>query len=125
MPVSKRVLIVDDDPDIRQLLADRLTAEGYETEPAIDGIQALKAMQESRFAGVLLDIGLPQLDGLEVLRQVRRWNQQIPIVVVTAAQSKDLAVRAISLGAQAYVLKPFDLSELHHAVQSWFANPAT
>lgn len=122
--VSKRLLIVDDDPDIRQLLADRLTAEGYEIELAIDGMQALKAMQESRFAGVLLDIGLPQLDGLEVLRQVRRWNQQIPIVVVTAAQSKDLAVHAISLGAQAYVLKPFDLSELHHAVQSWFANPS-
>ncbi len=123
-PASKRLLIVDDDPDIRQLLADRLTAEGYEIELAIDGMQALKAMQESRFAGVLLDIGLPQLDGLEVLRQVRRWNQQIPIVVVTAAQSKDLAVHAISLGAQAYVLKPFDSSELHHAVQSWFANPS-
>lgn len=124
-PVSKRLLIVDDDPDIRQLLADRLTAEGYETEPAVDGIQALKAMQERRFAGVLLDIGLPQLDGLEVLRQVRRWNQQTPIVVVTAAQSKDLAVRAIGLGAQAYVLKPFNLPELHHAVRSWFTNPST
>lgn len=123
-PFSKRLLIVDDDPDIRQLLSDRLSAEGYETEMAIDGMQALKAMQEHRFAGVLLDIGLPQLDGLEVLRQVRRWNQQIPIVVVTAAQSKDLAVRAISLGAQAYVLKPFDLPELHHAVQSWFAHPS-
>lgn len=123
-PVSKRLLIVDDDPDIRQLLADRLVVEGYETEMAVDGIQALKAMQEGRFAGVLLDIGLPHLDGLEVLRQVRRWNQQTPIVVVTAAQSKDLAVRAISLGAQAYVLKPFDLSELHHAVRSWFVHPS-
>jgi signal transduction histidine kinase/CheY-like chemotaxis protein len=123
-PVSNRLLIVDDDPDIRQLLADRLTAEGYETEMATDGLQALRAMQAGRYAGVLLDIGLPQLDGLEVLRQVRRWNQQTPIVVVTAAQSKDLAVRAISLGAQAYVLKPFDLSELHHAVQSWFAHPS-
>ncbi|MDH4370018.1 MAG: response regulator [Nitrospira sp.] len=118
---SKRVLIVDDDPDIRQLLVDRLMAEGYDTEQAVDGVQALKTLQSGEFGGVLLDIGLPQLDGLEVLRQVRRWNQQIPIVVVTAAQSKDLAVRAISLGAQAYMLKPFDISELHQIVQSWFA----
>lgn len=120
--VAKRLLIVDDDADIRQLLVDRLTAEGYETETAVDGVQAIQAIQRGHLSGVLLDIGLPQLDGLEVLRHVRRVNQEIPIVMVTAAGSKDLAIRSISLGAQAYVLKPFDISELHHVVESWFSH---
>ncbi|MBX3304682.1 MAG: response regulator [Nitrospira sp.] len=122
---AKRVLIVDDDSDIRQLLADRLRSEGYETDQAPDGIQALTALQSKAYSGVLLDIGLPYLDGLEILHQVRQWNQQMPIVVVTAAQSKDLAIRAISLGAQAYLLKPFDLSEVQQVIHNWFVHDAS
>ncbi len=120
--ISKRVLIVDDDPDIRQLLADRLAAEGFETAAAVDGVQAIQAIQRGQFSGVLLDIGIPPPDGLEVLRQVRRWNQHVPIVMLTAAQSKNLAIHSISLGAQAYVLKPFDPVELHQVVSAWFSH---
>jgi DNA-binding response OmpR family regulator len=61
------------------------------------------------------------MDGLDVLRQVRQFNQQLPIVIITAAESKDLAVRSISLGAQAYVLKPFDPKELEQVADRWFA----
>ena len=119
--MEKRLLIVDDDPDIRQLLVDRLSADGYAVTTAVDGTQALQAIQQGRFSGVLLDIGIPRIDGLEVLRQVRQSNQQLPIVIITAAESKDLAVRSISLGAQAYVLKPFDPKELEQVVGHWFA----
>ncbi len=69
---------------------------------------------------MILDIGLPSMDGLEVLRQIRRWDQQTPIVMVTASGSKDLAVRAIGMGAQAYLLKPFDTDELQRIADYWF-----
>ena len=120
LTVKKRLLIVDDDPDIRQLLVDRLSADGYEVETAVDGPQALQAIQQGGFSGMLLDIGIPRIDGLEVLRRVRQSNQQLPIVIITAADSKDLAIRSISLGAQAYVLKPFDPKELEQVLDHWF-----
>ena len=118
--VEKRLLIVDDDPDIRQLLVDRQRANGFDVETAVDGTQALQAIQQGGFSGVLLDIGIPRIDGLEVLRRVRQSNQQLPIVIITAADSKDLAIRSISLGAQAYVLKPFDPKELEQVLDHWF-----
>lgn len=117
---KKRILVVDDDPDIRQLLQDRLSANGYDVETSLDGAQALTRLHEGDFSGVLLDIGIPRIDGLEVLRRVRQSNQHLPIVIITAAESKDLAVRSISLGAQAYVLKPFDPKELEQVVDHWF-----
>jgi DNA-binding response OmpR family regulator len=72
------------------------------------------------FEGMILDIGIPSMDGMDVLRQIRRWDQQIPIVMVTASGSKELAVRAIGMGAQAYVLKPFDVGELQRVADYWF-----
>ncbi len=117
-----RILVVDDDPDIRQLLVDRLGSHGYLVSTAADGAQALTLFQEEVFTGVLLDIGLPQIDGIEVLRHIRKGNQRTPIIMVTAAVSKELAVRAISMGAQAYVLKPFNLPELLRVVAHWFGH---
>lgn len=117
---APRILVVDDDPDIRQLLQDRLRAKGYRVQSAVDGVRALEAVRAETFEGMILDIGLPSMDGMEVLRQIRRWDQQVQIVMVTAAGSKDLAIRAMSLGAQAYVLKPFDVDELQRIVDYWF-----
>ncbi len=119
--MERRLLVVDDDPDIRQLLVDRLSAAGYDVETAVDGTQALQAIRQDRFSGVLLDIGIPGIDGLDLLHQVRQSNQHLPIVIITAAESKNLAVHSISLGAQAYLLKPFDPKELHQVVEHWFA----
>ena len=119
-PDAPRILVVDDDPDIRQLLQDRLRAKGYRAQSAADGVQALEAVRAETFEGMILDIGLPSMDGMDVLRQIRKWDQQIPIVMVTASGSKDLAVRAISMGAQAYLLKPFDVDELQRIVEYWF-----
>lgn len=116
----RRILVVDDDKDIRELLEDRLCAMGYSVETETDGLRALKAVGSGRFAGMILDIGLPTLDGMEVLRQIRQSDEQLPIIMVTASGAKDTAVRAISLGAQAYLLKPFDLEELHQVITSCF-----
>jgi DNA-binding response OmpR family regulator len=117
---APRILVVDDDPDIRQLLQDCLRAKGYRVQSAIDGVRALEAVRAETYEGMILDIGVPSMDGMDVLRQIRRWDQQIPIVMVTASGSKELAVRAIGMGAQAYVLKPFDVDELQRVADYWF-----
>ncbi|OGW52046.1 MAG: hypothetical protein A2V62_13455 [Nitrospirae bacterium RBG_19FT_COMBO_58_9] len=117
---APRVLIVEDDQDIRQLLQDRLQAMGYRVQPEVDGVRALEAVRAGTFEGMILDIGIPSMDGMDVLRQIRRWDQQIPIVMVTASGSKELAVRAIGMGAQAYLLKPFDVNELERVADCWF-----
>ena len=115
-----RILVIDDDPDIRQLLQDRLRAMGYRVQSAVDGVRALEALRAETFEGMILDISIPSMDGMDVLRQIRRWDQQIPIVMVTASGSKESAVRAIGMGAQAYVLKPFDVDELQRVADYWF-----
>lgn len=117
---APRILIVEDDSDIRQLLQDRLRAMDYRVHVEVDGVRALEAVRAETFEGMILDIGIPSMDGMDVLRQIRRWDQQIPIVMVTASGSKELAVRAIGMGAQAYVLKPFNIDELQRIVDCWF-----
>jgi signal transduction histidine kinase/CheY-like chemotaxis protein len=117
---APRILVVEDDPDIHQLLQDRLRAMGYRVQSTVDGVQALEAVRAETFEGMILDIGIPSMDGMDVLRQIRRWDHQIPIVMVTASGSKELAVRAIGMGAQAYMLKPFDLDELQRIADYWF-----
>ncbi|MEK6533793.1 MAG: ATP-binding protein [Nitrospirota bacterium] len=120
-PVAeRRVLVADDDPDIRQWLFDRLKAGGYHPEVATNGQAAFVAVQSTGYAGVILDIGLGQSDGLNVLKEIRSQNPDIPIIIMTASGSQELAVQAIGMGAQAYLLKPFDADELHAVMERWF-----
>lgn len=118
--VAPRILVLDDDKDIRELLEDRLRAKGCLVRTESDGLRGLEVLQSERFSGLILDIGLPSLDGVEVLKRIRQRDQQIPIVMVTASGAKEAAVRAIGMGAQAYLLKPFDADELQRVVESWF-----
>ncbi|BCA53694.1 hypothetical protein W02_08340 [Nitrospira sp. KM1] len=120
-----KILVVDDDMDIRQMLGDRLQAKGYDVRTESDGLQAMEAVRAETFSGMILDIGIPSLDGMEVLKRIRQKDQQLPIIMVTASGAKDAAVRAISMGAQAYLLKPFEAEELDHIVDAWFGVPET
>jgi signal transduction histidine kinase len=117
---AQRILVVDDDHDIRELLEDRLVAMGYHVETETDGLRALKAIGTGRFSGMILDIGISSLDGMEVLTQVRQQDERLPIIMVTASGAKESAIRAISLGAQAYLLKPFDVDELQQVMEACF-----
>ena len=108
---NKHILVVDDDPDILQLLADRLGSYGYIVEMATDDRKALEAFRQRSFHGVLLDIAIPEIDGLGVWR-IREGRSSIPVVMVTASGSKERAVHAVAMGAQAYLLKPFDAARL-------------
>lgn len=120
LKTGRKILVADDDADIRQLLLDRLKANGFEPTAALDGCQVLEAMHVDDVGAVILDIGIGQMDGLEVLRQIRRCNPCIPVIMTTASGSQELAVKAIGMGAQAYLLKPFEASALQQMMDCWF-----
>jgi CheY-like chemotaxis protein len=116
----RRVLLVDDDADIRQLLADRLTADGYDVLTAPDGREALACLGTERFDGMILDIGLPHIDGLRVLQALRDRQRDVPVIMITAAAAQERALQALEAGAQAYLLKPLDAQEFKRTVDRWF-----
>lgn len=105
------ILTVDDDPAILRTLSINLKARGYDVETASDGRTALQIVHERMPDAILLDLGLPDVDGVTVLRQVRSFSQ-VPIIVVSARPDSDDKVEALDLGADDYVAKPFNLEEL-------------
>jgi CheY-like chemotaxis protein len=115
----KRLLVADDDPDIRQLVSDLFTAHGYHVQTAADGREALSTLQAEKFDILILDIGMPEVNGLEVLRQIREHQPGLPVIVITAAEARDRALVAMQAGAQAYLLKPFETAQLKHLVAQW------
>ena len=121
--MQKPVLVVDDDPDIRQVLQDRLESYGYRVVTAADGRAALEMLERLTPRGVFLDIRMPGMDGLEVLGQIRDRYPAVPVVIITAASTGDKVISAIRAGAQAYLLKPFDTSQIKQVADSWLGNP--
>ena len=105
------VLVVDDDPAIRRTLAINLRARDYDVETAGDGRSALQAVDERMPDVVLLDLGLPDLDGVAVLRRLRAFTQ-VPVIVVSARTGSDDKVEALDLGADDFITKPFVIEEL-------------
>ncbi len=106
-----RILVVEDDPTIVRTLRIALRAHGYDVVAAADGRAAVAAFQEDPPALVLLDLGLPGLDGMGVLREIRRTGA-VPVVVVSARRESDDKVEALDAGADDYVTKPFGIEEL-------------
>jgi two-component system KDP operon response regulator KdpE len=106
-----RVLVVDDEPPIVRAVAANLRVRGFEVLTASTGEAALTAVETHQPDCVVLDLGLPGVDGLEVLRRLRTWTQ-IPVVVLTAIDGERDKVAALDLGADDYVTKPFGVAEL-------------
>jgi two-component system KDP operon response regulator KdpE len=109
--MSARILVVDDEPQIGRLLKTSLSARGYEVAVVTDGQAALNAAASWRPDVILLDLGLPVIDGLEVCRQIRSWSQ-VPIIVLTVRDAEQDKVTALDLGADDYLTKPFGTAEL-------------
>lgn len=107
---SCSVLVVDDDRMNRLTLAELLESEGYRAHTVEDGYQALEALEHERFDAILLDILMPGIDGLEVLRQVKADSRlwRIPVIVISAVDETASVVRCLELGAEDFVSKPFD-----------------
>jgi len=108
---AARVLVVEDDEEIAQVLQRSLRLEGYDVRVAPDGEQALAVHAEYVPDVVILDLGLPKLDGIEVARRVRRADD-VPILMLTARDAVDARVEGLDSGADDYLVKPFERQEL-------------
>jgi DNA-binding response OmpR family regulator len=106
------VLLAEDDPAISEPLARALRREGYEVDVASDGPQTLEAAKNGGIDLIVLDIGLPRLDGLEVCRRIRSSGQVVPVLILTARADEVDTVIGLDAGADDYVTKPFRLAEL-------------
>jgi two-component system KDP operon response regulator KdpE len=111
------VLAVDDDPAILRTLSINLRARGYDVETAGDGRSALQVVDERMPDVVILDLGLPDVDGVAVLRRLRSFTD-VPVVVLSARHGSEDKVEALDLGADDYVTKPFDTEELFARVRA-------
>ena len=111
MTGTHRVLVVDDDPQILRALRINLTAHGYHVLLAPDGGAALRAAADGHPDVVVLDLGLPDMDGTEVIEGLRGWSS-VPIIVLSARVGSADTVRALDAGADDYVTKPFGMAEL-------------
>ncbi|MFF8811137.1 response regulator [Streptomyces pactum] len=106
-----RVLVVDDEPQIVRALVINLKARHYEVDAAPDGATALRLAAARHPDVVILDLGLPDMDGVEVIRGLRGWTR-VPVLVLSARQTSDEKVEALDAGADDYVTKPFGMDEL-------------
>lgn len=111
------VLVVDDEELIRWSLREHLGAEGYRVIEAEDGLQALEVLSKTSPDIIIMDLRMPRMGGLELLRRLRESDQDVPVIVITAFGAVETAMEATRLGARAYVHKPFDLREVALAVR--------
>lgn len=108
---AQRILIVDDEPQIQRFLKPSLTAAGYEVVATANGRDALKAAATASPDAIVLDLGLPDMDGKDVIRELRSWSK-VPIIVLSARDRESEKIAALDLGADDYVNKPFGIGEL-------------
>ena len=113
-----RVLVVDDEPDAVELLQEFLTAKGYEVITASNGEEALRKVKEDRPHLVLLDVRMPRMNGMEVLKQVREIDQEVGVIMVTAVNEEETGRQALKMGAFDYITKPLDLKYLEQCL--WY-----
>lgn len=126
-----RVLVVDDEPPIRRFLRTSLTPQGYDVLEAQDGVDALDILKRNTMDVVVLDLGLPNMHGFDVIEQIRASKSAVPIIVLSSRTDEAGKVKALDLGADDYVTKPFGMDELlarirtalRHRVQREGAEP--
>jgi two-component system response regulator QseB len=121
--VTARVLVVEDDPKIAAMYEKGLRSRGYEVETVTSGADAVRRVGAGGIDVQLLDLGLPDIDGLEVLRMLNDAHQSVPVIVVTARSDPGDRQTAIDLGVADYLTKPFDWPQLWQAIESCVADP--
>jgi two-component system response regulator QseB len=113
-----RVLLIEDDPMIAKGLQTALRQDGYAVDGVSDGRRAAEALRTESFDIVLLDLGLPGRDGLEVLRELRGRGDSTPVIIVTARDDMRNRIEGLDAGADDYIIKPFDLDEIAARMRS-------
>jgi len=110
--MSLRILVADDDPDITTILSDRLQGMGHQVSTVADGPAVLRTLDRENFDLVLLDVSMPGMSGIEVLRHTQKVRPDLPVVIITAHATIALAVEAMKQGAADFLTKPFDTAQL-------------
>jgi two-component system OmpR family response regulator len=117
------VLVVDDEPSLTDLLATALGWEGWQVHSAGDGRTAVQAARAFRPDAVVLDVLLPDIDGLEVLRQLRREAPGLPVLFLTARDALEDRLRGLEAGGNDYMTKPFSLADIVDRLQTLMSRP--
>jgi DNA-binding response OmpR family regulator len=107
-----RILVVEDEPRVADLLARGLREAGHAAESSATGEEALERLQGSEYEAIVLDLGLPGMDGFDVLRALRSSGDATPVLILTARDAREDVVLGLDLGADDYLTKPFDFAEL-------------
>lgn len=107
-----RMLVVEDEKDLNSIICSKLVKEGYNVDACYDGQAALDFIEMTEYDGVIMDIMIPHVNGMEVLKTIRANNQQVPVLFLTAKGETQDIVRGLDAGASDYVTKPFEFPEL-------------
>jgi DNA-binding response OmpR family regulator len=118
-----RILVTEDEPRIRAFVTRALEAEGFSTDGAADGEEALRFARRQRYDLFVLDLLLPRIDGLAVLRELRHGNPDVPVVILSARSDLPTKLRGFELGASDYLQKPFALDELLARIRAQLRRP--
>ncbi|MBU2526224.1 MAG: response regulator transcription factor [Bacteroidetes bacterium] len=119
----QHILIVEDHEGVSSFIKEGLTEEGFSAEIAKDGYQALDFYKKNTYDLILLDWSLPKMSGLEVCREIRKQNEQIPILFLTAKDTLQDTINGLRAGANDYIKKPFSFEELLERIKVHFRNP--
>ena len=113
---KNKVLIVDDEPNVCQFLSDFLNFKGFDTQVVHSGIEALKNLDQDTYDIILLDLIMPDMNGLETLEKMNQKNIETPVIIVTGLKDKKVADDAMNLGAVDFISKPIDLDRLEQSL---------
>lgn len=120
----QRVLVVDDEASIRDLLSKTLALADYEVDTAADGTSALDRMRSAAYDLLIADLKMPGMDGLTLIRQAKRLKSDLPIIIITGFSTESSAIEAVNLGVAGYLTKPFRVPQVLAAAAKALGAPA-
>jgi CheY-like chemotaxis protein len=112
-----KILLVDDEPDILEVIQDRLEAYGFKVVTATTGREALAKLAAEKFDGVFMDVKMPEMGGIEALKEIRKTDRNIPVIIITSSSTREAAEATLAQGANEYILKPFEWQELKAKIE--------
>lgn len=115
--VKKQILIVDDEPSICALLSELLEDNGYQCTSVPDGTQAMQLIFSDHYQLVLLDISMPGMSGINILRSLKASGKKMPVIILSGSDADSLVAEAMHLGARDFILKPFDLETILTSIE--------
>lgn len=120
-----RILVAEDEKDMNRIICKRLKEEGYSVDSCFDGVEVFDYLACAEYNAIVLDIMMPRMDGLQVLRKLRADNNQIPVLLLTAKDRVEDRVTGLDAGADDYLVKPFAIRELLARIRVMLRKPAS